>query len=124
MNETEMPDTMNVTDYLDLQKRGNKYRAKRTWSELCQRTFDSKHEAKRGEELHLLAEGGVITNLEYQVKYVLSTQPKVTITVDFMYRNAQTGAWIWEDAKGVLTREFRVKRIWLQQQQGIEVRLV
>jgi len=123
MNETEMPDTMSVVDYLVLQKRGNKYRAKRTWSEMCQRTFDSKAEARRGEELALLERAGEISDLRYQVRFVLSKAPKVTITVDFAY--LENGERVFEDAKGMgETREFRVKRIWLRQCEGIEVRLV
>lgn len=97
----------------------NKYRAKRTWSELCQRWFDSKAEARRGEELYLLEKGGLISDLRYQVKFILSKEPKVSITIDFAY--LEDGQRVLEDTKGVLTRDFRTKLVWLQQSQGLKV---
>lgn len=99
----------------------NKYKAQRTWSALCQRFFASKAEARRGEELRLLELAGEITGLEYQVKFVLSKTPKVTITVDFAY--TEKGQRIYEDTKGVLTRDFRTKLAWLEQSHGVEVSL-
>ena len=99
----------------------NKYGAKRTWSELCQRTFDSKAECRRGEELHLLEMAGEIRDLEYQVKYNLSEKPKVTITIDFHYYVPDDKDWVWEDAKGVLTRDFRTKMCWLKAKYDIDV---
>ncbi len=97
----------------------NKYHARRTWSELCQRTFDSKAEAVRGEELHLLQLDGQISNLHYQSKFVLSQKPRVTIKIDFEY--IENGVKIFEDVKGVLTRDFRTKLAWLEQSQGVRV---
>ena len=97
----------------------NKYHARRTWSELCQRTFDSKKEAVRGEELHLLELGDEISDLRYQVRFVLSDKPRVTIKIDFAY--LEDGKRIFEDSKGVLTRDFRTKLAWLEQSQGVRV---
>ncbi len=99
----------------------NKYGAKRTWSELCNRTFASKAEARRGEELALLERAGEISDLSYQVKFILSDKPRVTITIDFSY--IEMGEGIFEDTKGVLTRDFRTKLAWLEQSQGIKVLL-
>ena len=99
-----------------------KYHSVRTWSDLCQRWFPSKAEARRGEELHLLQRAGEITDLEYQVKFVLSIAPKVTITLDFGYK--ENGQQVYEDVKGFLTRDFRTKMAWLKEKFGIEVRLV
>ena len=96
-----------------------KYGSKRTWSELCQRQFDSKAECIRGEELALMERGGLIEDLRYQVKFVLSENPKVSITIDFTYLD--NGKRIFEDTKGMETREFRVKRIWLKQLCGIDI---
>lgn len=100
----------------------NKYRAKRTYSELCRRTFDSKAEARRGEELKLLEQGGVIKNLEYQVSFLLCLKPSIKIKVDFAYKI--DGRILYEDVKGMETREFRVKRAWLEQSQGIKIDIV
>jgi hypothetical protein len=104
----------------------NKYGAKRTWSELCQRWFASKREAQRGEELRMLEMAGAIRGLKYQVRYVLSTEPKVSITIDFKYIIDQPWEchYIFEDVKGVLTRDFRTKLAWLKQKEGIEVQLI
>lgn len=116
---------------------GNKYGAKRTYSELCQRTFSSKAEARRGEELRLLEMAGEIADLQYQMRFILCKKPKVSITIDFVYLDhihwispKKGGKWasgnkVYEDVKGMgETREFRVKRIWLLQKEGIEIRLV
>ena len=97
----------------------NKYRAIRTYSELCGRCFASRAECQRGEELALLQRAGVISDLEYQVRFVLSKMPRVTITIDFTY--SEDGRRVYEDAKGVLTRDFRSKMAWLEQRFGIHV---
>lgn len=96
-----------------------KYNAKRTWSDICQRMFASKLEARRAEELWLMQKAGVITGLEYQVRFTLSAAPKVTITIDFAYK--KNGRECYEDAKGILTRDFRTKLAWLKQWRGIDV---
>ncbi len=100
----------------------NKYSARKTWSQLCQRQFDSRAEAIHGEELKYRELAGDITGLEYQVRFILSKSPRVSIMVDFKY--VKNGVVKYQDTKGMETREFRVKRIWLQQQQGIDVELV
>ena len=100
----------------------NKYHAKRTWSELTQRFYDSRAECVRGEELALLERVGEISDLRYQVKFILSENPKVTITIDFSY--IEKGIRKFEDSKsGILTRDFRTKMAWLEQSQGIKVLL-
>jgi len=102
--------------------RTSKYNARRTYSLLCERWFDSKAEAQRGEELALLERAGVIKDLQYQKRFVLCQKPKVTIKIDFAYR--EWGVQVYEDTKGVLTRDFRTKLAWLKERYGIEVRLV
>jgi len=97
----------------------NKYSAIREYSALCQRYFHSKLEARRAEELYLLQEAGEIEDLKYQVPFKLSGEPKVTIKIDFSY--IEGGVRKYEDAKGVLTRDFRTKLAWLKQLQNIEV---
>lgn len=100
----------------------NKYKAKRTYSAFCGRFFSSKKEAIRGEELKALEMYGSITDLEYQKKFVLATEPyRVSITIDFAYK--EEGVQKYEDTKGVLTRDFRSKLAWLKQLHGIEVEL-
>ena len=99
----------------------NKYGAKRTWSELTQREYASKAECLRGEELALLEKVGEISDLHYQVRFVLCEKPKITYRADFEY--IENGKRIVEDVKGMLTRETRVKLAWLKEQTGIEVLL-
>ena len=96
-----------------------KYHSRITHSNLCQRTFPSKAECVRGEELHLLQMAGEISGLQYQVKFVLSESPKVSITIDFAY--VENEQQIYEDVKGVLTRDFRTKMCWLKQLYNIDV---
>jgi len=99
----------------------NKYHAKRTWSELCQRTFDSQAEAQWGEGLTLMEKAGEIQDLQFQVKYVLSYKPRITIKIDFQYK--ENGQIKRQDVKGVLTRDFRTKLAWLKEQ-GTEVEII
>ena len=100
----------------------NKFRAKRTYSELCGRWFASKLEARRGEELALQEKAGMITDLEYQPRYVLSTKPKITYTADFRYK--YQGKEIVEDSKGMMTRDTRTKLAWVNEKYGVEVVLI
>jgi len=98
-----------------------KYGAVRTWSELTQRYYASKAEAKRGEELHLLQLAGGISHLEYQVKFILCDDPgwKESIRVDFIY--TENGKTVLEDTKGKLMADFKAKRSWLRQLTGKEI---
>lgn len=103
--------------------RFNKYSAKRTYSELCMREFDSKAEAQRGEELCLLARADKIKCLEYQVMYHLYEKPSIKVKLDFRYVNSN-GELVVEDVKGILEREFRVKLAWLKEKHNVGVRLL
>ena len=100
----------------------NKYHARRTYSELCQREFASRREAVRGEELFLFQKAGEISNLEYQPRFTLSKAPRITYTADFRY--TESGVAIVEDVKGMMTRDTRTKLAWLKEKTGIEVKLV
>ena len=116
----------------------NKYGARRTWSERCQRWFASKAECDRGKDLWLRERAGEIHCLEYQPCFVLSKQPKITITLDFAYEvrpyivttspeseiRYLEPEKVYEDVKGVLTRDFRTKLVWLKQLHGIDVKLI
>ncbi|KKK68537.1 hypothetical protein LCGC14_2943040 [marine sediment metagenome] len=111
----------------------NKYGAKRTWSELCQREFASMKECRRAEELTLLEKGGEIYRLQFQVPFALSVKPKVTITIDFKYLDVigddgygcdvYSPVYTYEDSKGILTRDTRTKLAWLKEKYGITVLL-
>ncbi len=93
----------------------------------------SRKEARRGAELRLLEKAGVITNLREQVEYVLIPSQYETYErygksgkrlkdgvrllereckyiADFVYTIAKTGENIVEDAKGVRTKDYIIKR--------------
>ncbi len=100
----------------------NKYGAKRTYSELCGRTFDSKLEARRGEELELLQRAGEISELNYQLRFNLCLKPNITVLIDFCY--IEDGRTVYEDTKGVLTRDSRTKYAWLKEKFGVDVKII
>ncbi len=103
-------------------RNGNKYGAKRTYSALIDRTFDSKAEKKRAEELWLLQKTGEITDLEFQVKFVLCKKPSIKITIDFKYK--EHDKIIYEDSKsGILTRDTRTKLAWIKEKFNVDVLL-
>ena len=104
--------------------RGNKFGAVRTWSELCQRTFDSKAEAEHCEALAMLQKAGQITKLEFQKVYVLSEEEgfKVSYRADAAYW--EHGKLVVEDVKGKDTEASRIKRAWVKQRYGVVVKLV
>jgi hypothetical protein len=96
-----------------------KYHSVRTFSALCDRWFHSKAEAIRGEELCLLEKAGEISNLKYQVVFMLNKKPKVSIAIDFAYD--YNGDRIFEDTKGFMTRDCRTKLAWLKEKYNIDV---
>ena len=87
--------------------------------------FDSKHEAKRYQELRLLEQAGEITNLCLQVPFELIPKSKYGMPIryiaDFTY-NDRNGQLIVEDAKGVKTPVYRLKRRLMAELKGIEIK--
>ena len=94
--------------------------------------FDSGKEARRWEQLLLLAKAGEITNLRRQVEYELLpnqyetyerygkrgqrlkdgvrlVERKVEYVADFVY-TTKTGETVVEDTKGVKTKDYIIKR--------------
>lgn len=109
--------------------------------------FDSMREAARYKELLLMQKAGVIKGLELQVRFVLipeqrgpspgvyrsgphKGEPKPGCIIekeccyiaDFVY--LENGAAVVEDAKGVRTREYIIKRKLMLERYGIRVREV
>lgn len=79
--------------------------------------FDSEREAKRWMELRLLERAGVISALERQVPFELlparrrsdgKLEKNAVYIADFTYH--RDGRFIVEDAKGVRTKEYILKR--------------
>ena len=88
----------------------NKYNAKKTYVDGI--AFDSKKEAKRYQELKLLERGGVISDLDCQVKFELIPKQEgeraVSYYADFVYTEAQNGLRVVEDVKG-----YRQQPVWV-----------
>lgn len=93
--------------------------------------FHSKGEARRWQELKILASTGQITDLKRQVPFTLQGQdgPILTPTgrpmryiADFTYRN-RVGREVVEDFKGFATELFALKRAILAAQ-GVTIRIV
>lgn len=92
--------------------------------------FDSKKEAARWKELRALEEAGVISNLQRQVKFVLIPAQREPDTVgarggvkkgklierecsyiaDFVYNIPECKTPVVEDAKGMRTTDYIIKR--------------
>jgi hypothetical protein len=92
-------------------------------------TFDSKKEAGRWAELKLLERAGEIINLRRQVVVPLEGRDgpllarkgrQMRITVDFGYVEVATGLMVYEDAKGLPTRDYEVRRS-VAAAQGVEI---
>lgn len=94
----------------------NKYGAQK--SVCCQgHKHDSKKEAERCNELHLLQRAGAITNLEVQKRFCLIPPRKYNrmpnergwdYIADFAYN--ENGKLIVEDTKGYKTKDYIAKR--------------
>ena len=81
--------------------------------------FDSLREARRWGELRLMEKAGEIVDLRRQVPVELQGRdgPLLTrtgrcmrLTIDFAYTDSRSGLTIYEDAKGMPTRDYEVRR--------------
>ncbi|WP_336579383.1 DUF1064 domain-containing protein [Alcaligenes sp. CHO6] len=95
--------------------------------------FPSKLEATRYQQLKLLERAGQITGLELQPRFELIPKQRradgkaeraCEYVADFRYTDARTGQQVIEDAKGMRTRDYIVKRKLMLQVHGISVREV
>ena len=107
----------------------NKYHSKKVTVDGIQ--FDSRKEAKRHSELHLLEKAGAITDLQRQVKFVLipaqyevferygkkgqrlkdgqkCIEKECAYIADFVYQEG--GKTVVEDTKGFRTKDYIIKR--------------
>jgi hypothetical protein len=107
--------------------KSNKYSAQRV--EVDGITFDSKKEARRWGELKLLERAGEIIELRRQVVIPLVGRyapllarkgRQMRITVDFGYVEVASGLTVYEDAKGMPTRDYEVRRS-VAAAQGVEI---
>ncbi|ARP53659.1 hypothetical protein ALFP_1772 [Alcaligenes faecalis] len=96
-------------------------------------TFDSKREASRYGALKLLERAGQITDLELQPRFELIPKQRradgkaeraCEYVADFRYTDTRTSQIVIEDAKGMRTRDYIVKRKLMLQVHGISVKEV
>ncbi len=103
-----------------------KYHNKKT--EIDGISFASKKEAKRYTELKLLERAGLIKNLELQKKFVFEglaydSGRKVSYLADFVYID-EKGVKVVEDAKGMKTDVYKLKKALMRHFFNIEIREV
>jgi len=107
-------------------RRPNKYFAKKTL--FMGFKFDSKWEAERWGQLKSMEKAGVVTQLERQVRYDLTVNDiKICDYIaDFRYLLEEENGLsklIVEDAKGVLTSEFKLKKKLMKAVHNIDIYL-
>lgn len=92
-------------------------------------TFDSVKEYRRFCELRLLERAGAVTDLRRQVKFELIPAQRIdgkvaeracSYVADFVYM--ENGQQVVEDAKGMRTQEYRLKRKLMLWVHGIRIR--
>lgn len=88
--------------------------------------YDSKREAARAVDLHLMERAGKITDLQEQVSFELipkqAGERAVHYVADFTYW--QGGSFVVEDVKGVKTPEYVIKRKLMLHVHGIRIKEV
>lgn len=111
---------MTVEEYREINKQqeNSKYRAQKT---RCQygHIHDSKKEADRCNVLHLMQKADLIRDLKIQIPYLLiaacqydnmEDERAVEYKADFVYFDVKSKKTVIEDAKGVRTKEYIIKR--------------
>jgi hypothetical protein len=97
-----------------------KYRNKRT--QVDGEWFDSKREAARWGELQLMERSGAISDLKRQVHYLIEVNGWAICryVADFTY--LENGRLVVEDTKGVVTKDYKIKRSLMRACHGVEIR--
>ena len=104
----------------------NKYNAKKT--EFMGYKFDSRWEAERYGQLSSMVLAGVVKDLERQVKYdiIVNDQKICRYIADFVYilvHENGSEEKIVEDAKGVQTSDFKLKKKLMKAVFDIEIKI-
>lgn len=88
--------------------------------------FDSKKEMRRYGELIILEKAGLISNLRRQIKFELipkqESERSCVYIADFVYE--ENGKTVVEDAKGMKTKDYIIKRKLMLWRYGIKIREV
>ena len=107
-------------------KKSSKFGAKKTVVDGI--TFDSKWESERYGQLKAMERGGIVTDLELQVKYdiVINDIKICKYIADFVYKEESPDGEIREiveDAKGFETPEFKLKKKLMKAVHNIDIYL-
>lgn len=107
-------------------KKSSKFGAKKTIVDGI--TFDSKWESERYGQLKAMERGGIVTDLELQVKYdiVINDIKICKYIADFVYKEESPDGKIKEiveDAKGFETPEFKLKKKLMKAVHNIDIYL-
>ena len=107
-------------------KKSSKFGAKKTMVDGI--TFDSKWESERYGQLKAMERGGIVTDLELQVKYdiVINDIKICKYIADFVYKEESPDGKIKEiveDAKGFETPEFKLKKKLMKAVHNIDIYL-
>ena len=107
-------------------RKQNKYGAKKT--QFMGYTFDSRWEAERWGQLTAMERAGAIRDLERQIKYdiIVNDQKSCRYIADFRYTQVEedgSETKIVEDAKGVETADFKLKKKLMLAVHGIDIKL-
>jgi hypothetical protein len=88
--------------------------------------FASELEARRYQELRLMERAGEIASLTLQPRFKLVVGESLicTYVADFRYLDLKQHVFVTEDAKGVLTPEFKLKAKLMKACLGIDITLV
>lgn len=97
----------------------NKYNARKAQEDGY--TFDSLMEQRRYRELKLLQQAGLITGLEVHPRYPLIVNGVKVCVYEADFRYTQNGRQVVEDAKGVKTDVYKLKRKLMRAVHGIEI---
>ena len=113
-------------------RRSSKYRNHKI--KLDGQTFDSIREMSRYQELKLLERTGQIRNLQRQVPFELIPsqkdkngkviEKKCSYIADFVYMENGSDAFTVEDAKGMKTEVYKIKKKLMLQRYGIRIKEV
>jgi hypothetical protein len=84
--------------------------------------FPSKKQARRWRELQILQRAGEINQLIPEVSFPIGGGHRMR--VDALYRRVSTGETVWEDTKGHVTPEWKLKRDIAEKLYGIKITTV
>lgn len=122
--------TITLDEYHQMTRKKHKYNARKTV--LNGLEFDSKKESDRYQELLLLEASGRIVGLSTQPEFVLlegfrdrrgKWRRAIKYRADFIYK--EDDAFIVEDVKGIITKEFAIKmKLFLYHYPGYDLRIV